>query len=291
MDRVIEEGAARYRAAQEEGQRIIRIRWAALQAVTKAALTESGLYSDRGERLDIGRRQLPCPPAKLIVANHDIEFATGHRPQDDCERLEYALGVLKQCTTARLPLRTEKGAPIPREAADDEVLSSCEELLFVPAWHDPEFLRMGLGAVVVHQQANALSMIGPPTATSAPLGFLGAVLKVGLLLLLPVALAGGIAAAVKQDVGASALAFYVVGAGVLAAMSVAGVGVKKESGFEQAHTAWMSFQLNRTVGVAGVGALEHLKRMVANGVKVPAVAFDLAEMLRCRMGSQEISGP
>ena len=169
------------------------------------------------------------------------------------------------------------------EAANDEVLSSCEELLLVPAWHDPEFLRLGLRGVVVHQQANALSMIGPPSASSAPLGCLGEMLKVGILLLLPAALAGGIAAAVKQDVGASAIAFYVVGAGVLAAMSAAGVGMKKDRGFEQAYTAWAWFQLNRAVGVAGIGALEHLKRMTTEGVTVPAVAFDLAEMLRCRM--------
>lgn len=212
-----------------------------------------------------------------------MEYATRNAPQDDCERLEYGLGVLKQCIAAKLPLRTDKGAPIPREAADDEVLSSCEELLFVPAWHDPEFLRIGLGAVVVHQQANALSMIGPPTVTSAPLGCIGAVLQFGLLLLIPVALAVGIAATVKQDIGTSALAFYVVGAGVLAAMSAAGVRVKKDRGFEQAHTAWMRFQLNKMVGVAGGGALEHLKRMAVEGVNVPAVAFDLADMLRCRM--------
>lgn len=264
MDRVIEEGAARCKSAQEEGQRLIRQRWAALLDSTKEALIGSGFYSDRGERLE-------------------VEYATGNAPQDDCERLEYALGVLKQCLAVKLPLRTDKGAPIPREAADDEVLSSCEELLFVPVWHDPEFLRIGLGAVVVHQQANALSMIGPPTVTSAPLGCIGAVLKVVLLLLMPVAFAVGIAAAVKQDIGTSALAFYVVGAGVLAAMSAARVSVKKDSCFEQAHTAWMRFQLNRMVGVAGGGALEHLKRMAVEGVKVPAVAFDLAEMLRCRM--------
>jgi hypothetical protein len=213
----------------------------------------------------------------------EVEYATGNAPQDDCERLEYALGVLTQCLAVKLPLRTDKGAPISREAADDEVLSSCEELLFVPVWHDPEFLRIGLGAVVVHQQANSLSMIGPPTVTSAPLGCIGAVLKVVLLLLMPLALAVGIAAAVKQDISTSALAFYVVGAGVLAAMSAARVSVKKDSGFEQAHTAWMRFQLNRMVGVAGGGALEHLKRMAVEGVKVPAVAFDLAEMLRCQM--------
>lgn len=268
MESVIEEGAARYRAAQEEGQRAVRRSWTALQSRTKDALSGSGFYSDRGERLD-------------------VEFASGHRPQDDCEPLEYALGVLKQCVGATLPPRTApKGTPIPHEAANDEVLSSCEKVLVVPAWQDPQFLRLALGAVVVHQQANALSMIAPTATSSAPLGCLGAILKVGLLLLLPVALAGGIAAAVKQDVGAAAFAFYIVGAGVLAGLSVTDVRVKKESGFEQAHTAWMWFQLDRAAGVAGVGALERLRRMAGEGVKVPSVAFDLAEMLRCRMGGQ-----
>lgn len=266
MDPVIEESAARYDAAQKEGQALIRSRWRALQSQTKEALKESGFFSDRGERLE-------------------VEFASGDRPQDDCEALEYALGVLRQCGQSKLPLRTEKGAQIPREALGDDVVSSCEELLFVPVWHDPEFLRLGLHAVAIHQQANALTMIGPPSAVSAPIGCLGALVKVGLLLLLPVALAVGIAAAVKQDVGISALAFLVAGAGVLAAMSAAGVGVKKESGFEQAHTAWMWFQLDRVAGGAGAGALERLKRMAADGVKVPTVAFDLAYMLRFRMGA------
>lgn len=73
------------------------------------------------------------------------------------------------------------------------------------------------------------------------------------------------------------------------AMRAAGAGVKKESGFEQAHIAWTSFQPDRTEGVAGVGALEHLKRMAADGVKVPSVAFDLAEMLRCRISALQLS--
>jgi len=272
MDAVIKEAAMRYAAAQEEGQRFIRQRWAALLNCTKAALVGSGFYSRQGERLE-------------------LEYVAGDVPQDACERLEYALGVFKQCVSSKLPMRSQKVVAIPREAADSEVLSSCEELLFVRAWHDPEFLRLGLGALCMHQTANALSMVGPSTTVSAPWGCVGAVLKAGLVLLMPIALAAGIAAAGKQEVGASTLAFYVLGAGVLAAMSATGVGVKQPTGFELAYNAWSRFQLEGGVGVAGSGALEHLRRMAADGVKVPSVAFDLAEMLRYRMSTRELSEP
>jgi hypothetical protein len=154
MNRSIEDGEALYATAQEAGQRVICERRAALLDGTKAALVESGFYSGRGERLESGG-------------------ITGTTLQDNCERLEHALGVMKQCVASKLPDRAEKGAPIPREAADDEVLSSCEVLLYARAWHGPAFLRLGLAAVVVHQQANALSMIGPPLVVSAPLGCLG----------------------------------------------------------------------------------------------------------------------
>lgn len=270
MDRGIEEGAARYKAAQEEGQRLIRQRWTALLDSTKAALVGSGFYSDRGQRLE-------------------VEYASGSAPQDDCERLEYALGVFKLCVGSKLPQRTEKGAPIPREAADDEVLSSVGELLYVRAWHDPEFLRMALYGVCMHQKANALSLVGPPSKSSAAWGCVAGAFKLALLLAMPVALAAGLAAATRQDVGLASLAFYVFGAGVLACMSATGVGVKKPGGFELAYDSWTRFQLEGAVGAAGVGALEQLKRMAADGVNVPAMAFDVAEMLRCRMGLRELS--
>ena len=230
----------------------------------------SGFYSDRGNRLE-------------------REFARGSAPQDDCERPEYALGVLKLCVGSKLPQRTEKNAPIPREAADGEVLSSVGELLYVRAWHDPEFLRLALYAICMHQKANALSMVGPPNNLSAPWGCAVGAFKLVLLLTMPISLAVGIAAATRQDVGTASLAFYVFGAGVLACMSASGVGVKKPGGFELAYDSWTLFQIEEAVGAAGVGALEHRKRMAAEGVKVPAVAFDLAEMLRCRMGGREFS--
>ncbi|MGJ7493438.1 hypothetical protein ACSFA8_00050 [Variovorax sp. RT4R15] len=271
MDSAIEEGADRYTAAQTEGQLLIQKRWSAIQKVTKAALTESGYYSGGGGRLE-------------------VEFSSSSEPQEQCDRLEYALGILKQCADAKLPLRTEKGAPIPREAVDNEVLSACADVLFVPAWHDPEFLRLGLAAITAHQQASALSMIGPPSRHSASLGCIGALLKCGLLLLLPFALAVGIAAAVRQEVGSAAFAFYVVGAGVLAALSALGVGAKKEGEWEQAYNAWLAFRLELSGSLAGVGTLEHLRRMADGGVKVPAVAFDLAGMLRRRMNLSPPSG-
>lgn len=264
MDSVLNELDAQYDAAQRAGRQHIRNRWSALSNATRAALQSSGFYSERGDRLDAERT-----------------FAGG--PADDCERLEYAIGVLKQCAAATLPQRSVKGAPIPSEALTKEVLSSCEEILTVPAWHDPGFLRIALAAVAVHKQADALTMIGPASSPSAALGCVGAVFKAALFLAMPAALAVGLAASARQDVGGAVLAFYLVGFGVLAILSTAGIGVKKKDGFELAYDRWTRFQSDGAAGVTGAGALEHLRRMAQDGVTVPSIAFDVAETLRQRM--------
>jgi hypothetical protein len=231
---------------------------------------KSGFYSERGERLD-------------------IEFPETDLPQHDAGRLENALGVLKHCLGAKLPSATEKKAPIPVEAHTDEVLSAAGELLYVREWQDPDFLRLALLAVAKHQQSNMLSLHTPQSTLAPAWGCIGAIFKLALLLAMPVALAAGIAAATRQDVGGASMAFYVVGFGVLAVMSALGIGVKKKDGFELAYDRWTRFQVDGAVGVIGAGALERLRQMAAEGVRVPAAAFDLAEVLRCRTGAQEFS--
>lgn len=186
----------------------------------------------------------------------------------------------------KLPFATEKGAAIPVEASSDEVLSAAGELLYVREWQDAEFLRLALGAVAKHQQANALSMHTPPGALAPAWGCLGAVFKLALLFAMPVALAAGIAAATRQDVGGAALAFYLLGFGVLAIFSALGIGVKKKDGFELAYEGWNLFQLSGGAGVTGAGALEHMRRMAKDGVNVPSLAFDVAETLRSRMADR-----
>lgn len=264
LDKFIEDGSARYVAAKTEGQQIIRRRWGSLVPETKSALVASGFYSERGERLDI-----ESPETSL--------------PQHNAERLEHALGLFKHCLAAKLPALTKKKAPIPVEAHTDEVLSAVGELLYVSEWHDPDFLRLALGAAAQHQRANALSMHTPQSTLAPAWGCVGATFKMALFLALPVALAAGIAAATRQDVGGASLAFYIVGFGVLAVMSSLGIGVGKKDGFELAYGHWTRFQLNGAAGVNGAGALESLRRMAHDGVNVPSVAFDVAETLRSRM--------
>jgi hypothetical protein len=266
-EKLVNELADRYELAVTEGQKLIRQRWSALFDDTKQAMVGSGYYTARGER-------------------QEIESPAGSAPQDDCPRLEYNLGILKLCADAKLPLRTEEGAPIPREAVDQEVLGCCEELLFVRAWHDPTFLRLGLHAVQMHEKAKALRMVGPQVKLSSKL--VGTVVSLAFLLLLPAALAVGVFAAVKHDLSLSILAFYIAGGGVLAAMNAAKVGVT-EPEFEREYSAWGSFQYWRVTGVVGSGALEHLRQMASKGIRVPSVAFDMADVLRCQMVGQRSS--
>lgn len=265
LDKLIEDGSARYLAAKSEGQKVIRARWRTLADDTRAVLVESGCYSIRGERLD----PEGGPAASL--------------PQHDAERLEHAIGLFKLCLGAKLPSATEKGQPIPQEAYDDEVLSAVMALLFVRQWQDPDFLRLALASIGKHQQANALSMHTPPSSLAPAWGCLGALFKAALFLAMPVALAAGLSASSRQDVGGAAMAFYLVGFGVLAILSTAGIGVKKKSGFDLAYERWARFQMNDTLGVSGAGASEFLRRMAYDGVNVPSIAFDVAETLRCRM--------
>jgi hypothetical protein len=266
LNAFLEDSSARYAAARTEGQKVIRGRWRMLAAETCTALVQSGFYSPRGERCDIDG-----PETSL--------------PQHDAERLEQAVGFFKLCLAAKLPLATEKGQPIPQEAYTDEVTSAATELLFVREWQDPDFLRLALAAVSKHQQANALSMHRPPGTLAPAWGCIGALFKAALFLAMPVALAAGLAASARQDVGGAALAFYLVGFGVLAILSTAGIGVKKKDGFELAFDHWSRFQMNGATGVTGAGALEHFRRMAQDGVTVPSIAFDVAETLRSRMAA------
>lgn len=272
MENFIEEGAARYDAALAEGQRFIKKCWPALQAPTRLALVESGFYSPRAERLE-------------------VEYPSRDFPRHDIERLEYALGVLVRCRASSLPQRNEAGATIPVEALESGVLTCVGELLYVPAWHDPNFLRMALYAVAMHLKANALTMVGPPRSSSVATTALTAVLKAVLFLALPASLAMALVSVGRHDVVDSILWLYAVGAGLLCAMSAMKVGLPKPEPFELAYEQWTRFQFDEGVGVTGAGALEYLRKMAAEGVRVPPVMFDLADSLRCRMGVVEFSEP
>jgi hypothetical protein len=270
MDAVVEKMATEYDKVAKAGQEQIRSRWHCLQASTRKALHDTGWYSERGERLQLE------------------EQPYSGEPKDDVDRLEYAVGRFKLCAGAKLPARKDKGAEIPAEALTDEVLSSCEDVLGVPAWHDPDFLRLALVAIAAHQEANMLTMIGPKNTdspASPALGVLGSLVKVALVYASPWAAGAGIAAATRQDIGTAALSFYVVAGGIWAAVTAK---VQPHGGtvFERSYNAWQQFRYSRAFGVMGAAARRELDRMATEGLRVPHIAFDVCEALRCRIGAR-----
>lgn len=257
----------RFEAKRIEGEKEIRERWRFLKASTKHAMVRSGFYSEGGQRM------------------RGDPFST-YDPRADIELLENSLGTLKQCVSAKIPIRSNKGDPIPFEVQTDDVLDACKELLSVPAWHDPDFLRLALGALAAHQEANALWMVRlSREVMPLPLVLVavGGLLRLGLVLLIPAALAFGLVAAMRHDVLSAGVAFYVLGAGALAGMSakVQAKG-KTVSVFERDYVGWSQFRQQRGGVVVGSGARFNLERLAQDGVTVPAVAFDLCAMLEAQ---------
>jgi hypothetical protein len=263
--------ADQYDAARLAGEKWIRNRWRFLDVSTQHTLVRSGCYSDQGHR-------------------SKAEPITTKEPFSNVEPLEYALGVLIQCVSAKVPMRSEKGASIPREALTDDVLTSCQTLLFVPAWHDPEFVRTALAAVAIHQETNALARVGP--SRSAAAGAIDALLKLGALLLMPAALAFGLVSAIRLDLWNAGVGFYTLGACMLTAIVSAR---EHETGkhlgpFDRACLGWAQFRHLASSGVVGSGAWVQLEQLQRDGIKVPAVAFDLCAVLQSRMGCAPARG-
>lgn len=270
VDKFIEEGAARYDAASEEGQRFVSKYWSTLEVATKSVLVESGFYTPRGVR-------------------EKNEFPTSSLPQHDIERLEYALGIFVRCRDAQLPQRGETGASIPAEALESDLRSCADELLYVRAWQDPKFLRLALSAIAKHLEASALTTVGPSRGSSVVGLAITSILQGGLVLAMPASLAMALLAIARQDAGDTILWMYAAGWGVLSAMSALKVGLPKPDPSEIAYNGWTRFRFDKAIGATGAGALEYLRKMSGEGVSVPILMFDLADTLRHRMVACECS--
>jgi hypothetical protein len=268
-DRVVEDAASKYDTAQSIGQSLISERWTKLRPGTRTLLVSAGFYSSRGESLA-------------------VEFSGGGRPADDCHRLEYSLGKLSQCARSALPYMSAKDALIPKEALDDDVLSSASEIVFVREWHDPEFLRVSLNALVRHQQATCLRLTGPLKEISTAWGCLGSLFKGGMVLLMPFALALALTGSFHGDTVSAAFAFYLFSAGLLAASSIIRGPSKKQS-VELEHLRWNQVWLSGGAGLTGTSVLDALKRLSSEGVSVPAVIFDAAFALQHSSTTSEFS--
>jgi len=249
-------------AARIAGQRHIQERWRFLLPRTRDVLQASGFYSDRGRLVPDAER------------NSD-------RPEHDVEALEQSIGVLYLCARSTLPDRSKTAAPIPGEALDRTVEGRCQNVFFVPAWRDPVFLRLSLRAVVQHELAATLCLVGPGKAKSVALGCLSAIVYAVLLLLSPVPLGSAMVSAAGGDFAGTVLSLYGVGvcAYVLwwAKVKAAGEDVPE---LERRYNAWSKFRYMHCSAAIGAGSQHYLTQIALKGVPVPEVAFDLCAALQ-----------
>jgi hypothetical protein len=262
METTISELSDAYDEQRHEGQRRIQRCWQYLAPATRAVLTGSGFYSERGQVLDGAERM-------------------AREPEDDIERLEYALGALAKCAAAKLPYPGDKEAPWPKDALHGDIPGRCEELLLCPAWRDPQFLRLGLRAVATHETAKALQLATPAKAKSIALGCFVGVVSFVLVLLLPAALGGALVSAAQGELGATVIALY------CAAVCLWPVwwSKQKEAGrdttdADRRYLAWAHFQAHSGETIIGAGAQHRLSELVRKGVQVPDLVYDLCAALQ-----------
>ena len=253
-----------HRATCALGQRRIQERWKSLASGTRDVLQESGCYTDRGKRVPVGD--------ELGVA-----------PQHDIASLEYALGVMSRCTAASRRDRHRAGEDVPGDALSDEVLAQCNEVLSVPAWRDPVFLRLGLAATAQHELACAMVAAGPEKEVSTSVVFLTVIAMAVLLLISPIPLGFALVSATHGELGGTIVALYGLAVCIYpvwwAKQKQAGTDIPEA---ERRYIAWSQFRHVHGTGSIGAGAQHYLVQMAARGVPVPAVAFDLCAALQAR---------
>jgi hypothetical protein len=258
MNDVADGLADSYSVAQQAGKKEIGRSWRGLRPDTRAWLTSTGHYDDRGGPLE----------------------ADGATPE--LEDLEYNLGLINRCVAAKLrgPLKT--GAPIPREALNSDVLGELSGLIRHPFGQDPVFLRRPLLALRSFEMAHLLNTL--PTAKEHSSWRGAGVIAFWLfcfvlLLLTPAILAKGLVSAAKNDYGDTSAALYGLGfaAWMLNILRNAGKPTAKTKD-EQTYLVWLALQGDWTVG--GAGASAYFEEMMRKGLQVPLIAFDLCESLK-----------
>lgn len=254
--------ADQYDATRLAGQRCIQDRWHFLLPPTRELLQASGFYSDRG------------------TAVKNAEHAS-RMPEHDVGSLEAAVGVLSLCARSLLPDRRKSSAPIPPEAIDPDVPSHCADLLFLPAWRDPEFLRLGLRAIAQHEKADALAMVRVSKPKSATAGAIGGIFSAVMLYLSPAALGIALVSATHGDLAGTVAALYFVGLVALLVSSASKNDAGEDiSEYERRYLAWSEFGHEHAGTAFGAGAEYQLKDLASKGVRVPSIAFDICAALR-----------
>jgi hypothetical protein len=262
MNNIADALADNYNISQQEGRKEISRSWKRLRPDTRAWLTSSGRYNDRGSVLD----------------------AESDAPE--VEELEYNLGLINRCVAAKLPNRWDKGANIPVEARHEEVPSALAALFYQPYGQDPAFLRRALLALQRFETARLLSVMPPEKNQSSLRGaslLVFCVFCFALLLLFPLVLAHGLVSVTRGEYGDTAAALY--GLGFIAWMLniVRNFGKDAEGTIdEQTYQAWLALNGYQSGDwtAGGAGAAAYFNEMMRKGLRVPVIAFDICASLR-----------
>jgi hypothetical protein len=251
-----------YDKARQVGKKEISRSWQRLRPETRAWFVKSGHYTDRG-------------------ALTHVEFTNS-----DVEELEYNLGLINRCVDAKLPQRSEKGAPIPPEASSNEVQSALSSLIYLHCGQDPVFLRRALLALQRYEMARLLCILPVEKTLSSSRNIgtaLFAVFCFVLMLAAPAILASALVSIAHGNYEDTAAALYALGfiawmLNIARGLGKDGVGTKDE----QAYLAWSGMNPYQSGDwtAAGPGALAYFEEMMRKGLNVPAIAFDICESLK-----------
>ncbi len=244
--------ADEYSATVAVGYKELQSKWRHLTANTRALFVSRGLASESGA----------IPEEK---------------PNDD--QVFYELGILKAAASAKLPV-LKTGEPIPFEAARDEVLQACDAVLYKDLLHDPAFARLALIALAHHCIADGAERAKPTSRAGPAALIVEAFFKLVFLLVGPGATAVALWAAATNQLWLAVGAAYFGAFGIATAIRYANDDGTPSSPVENKdYQRWWSFSFAQMNVFAPEGTLEHLRKMLNDGVRVPSAAFDLCRVI------------
>jgi len=260
MDPVNDTPAPSQDALRPIGQMFIGNHWIRLTSRTRMTLRRAGFYGEKGARIPDAER--------------------GFGPFEQVNDLERALGGLQTHLDSA-----------PAESEGSNLVDACYQILYVPEWRDPEFLRLALSALAAHLQARAVAAVDPAPRKRAPLAIAAWTGGALVLLAAPFMAAWALVAAHEGLLAESALGMYVVAAAIAIVLQARRSSRRKArvTKEERDLSAWQRHSLAEPP-VIGAGHRFRLEQLVRGGVTVPTIAFDLVAALEVETARQLESG-
>ncbi|MBO9513041.1 MAG: hypothetical protein J7549_02905 [Variovorax sp.] len=245
-------------SSQQAGQKFISDHWLHLSSRTRLTLRKAGFYGEKGAR--------------------NPESERGFGPYERIRELEAALGRLSNHVEGA-------GAAL----SVDEVALACREILYVPEWRDPEFIRLAFRAMASQLRDAAAPPIAPIEARRDAARWRARAATALAVAALPLAMAWALVGGWRGQLVEASAGLY---AAAVVGAALAWV-VRRQSGTlrsldleQQRLQAWERHALMDDVPVIGAGHRFRLEQLASCGVVVPPIAFDLVAALEVETGRQ-----